>query len=260
MRITVLTENCAGDRLLAEHGLSYYIEHNGTNLLFDTGHSDVFLKNAGQLKIDLQNQIELVVLSHGHWDHGDGLRFIDNKTVITHPDAFIKRYRKKDHSYIGLSLSREEVEQKFTLITSEGPYYLSDEIIFLGAIPRLNDFESLSTAFLSEDETDDFVPDDSGLAIIHQGDLIVISGCSHAGICNTIENAKKVTGINRVKAVLGGFHLKNIDHVTDKTIQFLKDNHISGIYPSHCTELPALTAFYSAFKTFQVKTGSVFIF
>jgi 7,8-dihydropterin-6-yl-methyl-4-(beta-D-ribofuranosyl)aminobenzene 5'-phosphate synthase len=259
MKITVLTENCAGGRLLAEHGLSYYIEHNGTNLLFDTGHSEVYIKNAEILHIDLINQIELIVLSHGHWDHGDGLRYIKNKTVITHPESFMRRYRKKDHSYIGLSMTRTEMEEKFTVITSEAPYFLSNEIIYLGTIPRITDFESISTDFIDEEGKDDYVPDDSGLAIIHQGDLIVISGCSHAGICNTIEHAKKVTGINRVKAVLGGFHLKNMDPVTYKTIQYFKDNQISGIYPSHCTELPALTAFHRAFKTSQVKTGSAFI-
>ncbi|MBN1132041.1 MAG: MBL fold metallo-hydrolase [Bacteroidales bacterium] len=260
MKITVLTDNCAGDRLLAEHGLSYYIEHNGTKLLFDTGHSDLFLRNAEQLKINLREQLELVVLSHGHWDHGDGLRYLDHKTLVSHPDAFMKRYRKKDHSYVGLSMSQSEIENKFTLITSEKPYYLSDEIIFLGHVPRVNDFESLATSFITEEGTDDFIPDDSGLAIIHQEELIVLSGCAHAGICNTIEHARKVTGINRIKAVLGGFHLKNMDRITEKTISYLKENNIPSVYPSHCTELPALAAFYNAFRTSQVKTGSVLIF
>jgi 7,8-dihydropterin-6-yl-methyl-4-(beta-D-ribofuranosyl)aminobenzene 5'-phosphate synthase len=260
MKITVLTENFAGGRLLAEHGLSYFIQHDDINLLFDTGHSDVFLKNAEKLHINLYDRIETIVLSHGHWDHGDGLRYLENKTVITHPQAFRKRYRKQDGTYIGLSLSRSEMAERFNLITSEAHYYISDEIIFLGGIPRQNDFETTAGQFITDDGSDDDIPDDSGLAIIHEGELVVISGCAHAGICNTIEYAKKITGIDRVKSVLGGFHLKNMDQVTRKTILYLEENRIRSIYPSHCTELPALAAFHRAFRTTMVKTGSVMIF
>ena len=95
MKITVLTENVAGGKLLAEHGLSYLIEIDDEKILFDTGHSDVFLKNAKTLEIDIENEVKTIVLSHGHWDHGDGLRFIENKKLITHPASFSKRFGKK---------------------------------------------------------------------------------------------------------------------------------------------------------------------
>ncbi|MBA7567618.1 hypothetical protein ES708_09333 [subsurface metagenome] len=258
MKLTVLTENVAGGKFLAEHGLSYRIESDGQSILFDTGHSDVFLKNAEKLRLNIYEEIKTVVLSHGHWDHGDGLQFIENKTLITHPSAFIKRYQKSKHSNIGLALSAKELEQKFNLIASDKPYEISENIIFLGEIPRLNDFEGQTTPFIDENGMPDFVPDDSAVAIIQNNELIVVTGCSHSGICNITEHAKKVTGINRVKAVIGGFHLKHNNRQTESTIQYFKNQKIENIYPSHCTELPALAAFYNKFGVQQVKTGMIF--
>jgi len=82
LKINILTENVAGGKFLAEHGLSYLIEIDNEQILFDTGHSDVFLKNANKLGINIQENVQTVVLSHGHWDHGDGLQFIENKKLI----------------------------------------------------------------------------------------------------------------------------------------------------------------------------------
>ncbi len=257
MKLTVLTENTAGGRFLAEHGLSYLIEHEDKTILFDTGNTNVFLRNARQLGIDLQKVVDSIVLSHGHWDHGDGLRFIENKTLITHPSAFIKRYRKGGTLNIGLVLDQADIEKKFDLITSANPYKITDHIIFLGGIPRLNEFESKTTNFRIENGDDDFVTDDSALAIIQDNSLIVVSGCAHSGICNICEHAKKVTGISKISAVIGGFHLKLIDEQTRQTIAYFKKEQISRIIPSHCTELPALSAFYSEFKINQLKTGQV---
>ncbi|MDP3431684.1 MAG: MBL fold metallo-hydrolase [Bacteroidota bacterium] len=260
MKLTVLTEIVAGGRFLAEHGLSYLIEHDGKTILFDTGHSDVFLQNARQMGIELQDVVDLIVLSHGHWDHGDGLQYIENKTLITHPNAFIKRTRKNGLINIGLTLDKETLEKRFKLITSAKPYKISESIIFLGEIPRANNFESQSTNFVEEQGSADFVPDDSALAIVQDKSLIIVSGCAHSGICNICEYAKKVTGISKISAVIGGFHLKHIDEQTQQTIAYFKNEQIADIIPSHCTELPALSAFYTEFKISQLKTGQVLSF
>jgi 7,8-dihydropterin-6-yl-methyl-4-(beta-D-ribofuranosyl)aminobenzene 5'-phosphate synthase len=101
MKLSVLTENIASGYFTAEFGLSYLIEHDDETILFDTGHSDNFLRNAKRLNIDI-DKVERVVLSHGHWDHGNGLKYIKNKDLICHPNAFIKRYRRNDNFHIGL--------------------------------------------------------------------------------------------------------------------------------------------------------------
>ena len=260
MKIIILTENCAGSGFLAEHGLSYIIENEGEKILFDAGHSDVFLKNAQNLGIDIAKEIETVVLSHGHWDHGDGLRYIADKTLITHPTSFMKRFRKKDNSYIGLALNKSDIEQKFKLVLKTEPYYISEKMIFLGQIPRLNDFESKTTSFIDDSGDPDFVMDDSAIVVIQDYELIVITACSHSGICNIIDYATKVTNISKVKAVIGGFHLKQNDIQTQQTINFLKKNSITKIYPSHCTQFPAQVAFYEEFNTEQLKTGMILNF
>ena len=260
MKITVLTDNVAGGKFLAEHGLSYLIEIDGEKVLFDTGHTDVFLKNAEKLGIDIHPEVKTVVLSHGHWDHGGGLQYIGNKNLITHPDSFSKRFGKSNHRPVGLKLSRKEIQQKFNLTETINYYQISTNLFFLGEIPRLNDFESQRTAFEFENGDDDFVPDDSALAALGNNELVVITGCSHSGICNICEQAKKITGISKIKAVIGGFHLKIKNQQTLQTIDYFKRNNVEKLYPSHCTELPALAAFNEEFGIEQVKTGMIFEF
>ncbi len=257
MKLTVLTDNVAGGQLAAEHGLSYFVETVSGAVLFDTGHSDVFLKNAAQLGVPVE-ETNTVVLSHGHWDHGDGLRYLGRKRLICHPGVFIKRYRRNGSRNCGLQLGQKEVESRFDVVCSTKPYAINDEILFLGEIPRIHDFEGQTTPFVDENRVDDFVIDDSALAIVEDGALSIVTGCSHSGICNIIEHAKNISGIQGVAAVFGGFHLHGEDEQTEKTIAYFKANTIDRIQPSHCTNLPALAAFYDAFRMAQVKTGNVF--
>lgn len=258
MKLTVLNDNAPGDVCASEHGLSYIVEAD-KKILFDTGASDLFLKNAALLDIDL-NELDTVVLSHGHWDHGNGLQHLKNKTLITHPDSFQKKYRNKDRSYIGLPISLAEAKNRFELILSKKPYRISEQIFFLGEIPRLNDFEAKTSSFVLDDGTEDFVLDDSAIAVKTQKGLVVVSGCAHSGICNIIDYAIKQTGEKTIYGVIGGFHLKKNDAQTQKTIEYLKRLNIKAIYPSHCTALPALAAFHQTFGTKQVLSGNIIYF
>lgn len=258
MKITVLTENVAGRNCLAEFGLSYVIDAD-KKVLFDTGNSDVFMENARRLKVSLSD-VDMVVLSHGHWDHGNGLKFFGDNTLLTHPDSFCKRYNKKDNRYVGLDKSIEELSQNYKIVKSKGPFQISPEITFLGEIPRINNFEAQHTYFTLEDGTDDYVMDDSGLVVQTSNGIVVITGCAHAGICNTVEYACKVAGTQKILAVFGGFHLKNDNDLTQKTIDYLKMKGVERVHPSHCTSFPALAAFSREFKFFQVLTGDFFYF
>lgn len=255
MKLTVLTENVAGGHCLAEHGLSYLIEHKGEKLLLDTGHSDVFLHNAELLDINIQNGVDTVVLSHGHWDHGDGLKYLRDKTLYAHPLVFMERYRRLDKTYLGLEMGKSEAIKRFHLETSISPVEVKPDVIFLGEIPRLNNFEAKQTYFLDANDKPDFVLDDSALAIKDGDGLIVVTGCSHSGICNIVDYAIKVTGISNIKAVVGGFHLKNDDDITSKTVAYLKEIGVKEVYPSHCTDLEALVVFSREFGIKQLKTG-----
>jgi len=259
MTISILTDNSPGGNTPAEHGLSYLIEHDGKRLLFDTGQSDLFLKNAGTMGIDITN-IDTIILSHGHFDHGDGLQYLSGGNLICHPKCFVKRYRKYDYSYIGLKNSKDEIAGRFNLITSSAPYQISEKIIFLGEIPRLTDFESKSTSFILDGDIPDFVMDDSAIALLLEDGLFVITGCGHSGIVNILEHAKKVIGENTIYGVMGGFHLKKADRQTKETIRYLQKNRVAHVYPSHCTGNPALGLFHENFGTKKVKTGEIFTF
>jgi 7,8-dihydropterin-6-yl-methyl-4-(beta-D-ribofuranosyl)aminobenzene 5'-phosphate synthase len=256
MIISVLTDNHPGTRTPSEHGLSYFIEHDGKRLLFDTGQSDMFLKNAEAMKLSMAT-IDKVILSHGHFDHGNGLDYLSGYRLLCHSGCFVQRYRKTDRSFIGLKNSKDELAGKFEIETTVKPYEISEKILFLGEIPRLTGFESHTTSFIFEDGSPDYVMDDSAITLILPEGLFVVTGCGHSGIVNTLEYAKKVTGINRLFGIMGGFHLKEINHQTKETIRYLKENKLKYILPSHCTELPALSAFYSNFGIKLVKTGDI---
>jgi 7,8-dihydropterin-6-yl-methyl-4-(beta-D-ribofuranosyl)aminobenzene 5'-phosphate synthase len=259
MTISVLTDNHAGIATMAEHGLSYLIEFDDRTILFDTGQSDMFLKNALQMKINLED-IDAIVLSHGHFDHGNGLEYLHGGHLFCHPDCFSRRFGKPDNTYIGIKYTREKLAEKFRLTTSKEPYKISEKIYFQGEIPRLTDFESHSTSFIFEDGTPDFVMDDSSLVLLLSEGMFIVTGCSHSGIVNTIENAKKITGMKNVFGVLGGFHLKEANSQLNETIRYLRENNVKNIFPSHCTELPALSYFHANFGIRQIKTGDILNF
>ncbi|HOF20193.1 MAG TPA: MBL fold metallo-hydrolase [Bacteroidales bacterium] len=259
IKISVLTDNHAGSFFPAEHGLSYLIEYDGKKILFDTGQSDMFLRNAEKLNAGLDNT-DMTVLSHGHFDHGNGLAFLPGGKLVCHPGCFVRRFRGQDGTYIGLGMTEEEISSKFDLKTSADPLQISGKIIFLGAIPRITDFESRKTTFRFEDGTADFVEDDSALAVILPEGLFIISGCGHSGIVNTCEYARKITGISKLHGIMGGFHLKTTATPTRETIKYLSETGAKHVFPSHCTELPALAAFYEAFAIRQIKTGDVLVF
>jgi 7,8-dihydropterin-6-yl-methyl-4-(beta-D-ribofuranosyl)aminobenzene 5'-phosphate synthase len=258
MKITILTDNTAGPKFIATHGFSCYIESD-INILFDTGPDNTFLENAKRLNLEINP--DFVVLSHGHWDHGDGLSYLKfSHKLVCHPECFRKRYSKEKHRYVGLALTREQASESFQLIESAKAVKLSDKIYYLGEIPRSNNFEAQHTDFIDEQGNEDYIADDSALAIISDMGLIVISGCAHAGICNTIEYAKMITGVTDIHAVFGGFHLKSQGSQTKETIKYLQSNEIQKAFPSHCTSLPALAEFYTVFKLPQVLTGNYYTF
>ena len=242
-----------------QHGLAVFIEA-GATILLDAGPSAVILENARRAGIDLQHT-EWIVLSHGHWDHADGLLALAESGIrpklICHPGVFVDR-RKPTGEFNGVAFGRDWAKEAFSLVESAAPRQIGDKIWYLGEIPRQNDFEAQQTAFFSiqaDKRQPDFLPDDTALAIGTDKGLVVVTGCSHAGICNICEYAKTVTGEHRLHTVLGGFHLLYDSEVLEKTIAYFKDQGPVHLYPMHCTALPALARFYQAFKIEKLCTG-----
>lgn len=259
MTITILSEAKSLEGFGFEHGLSFLVEVDGQKILLDTGASDLYCRNAERLDIDL-DEIDRVVLSHGHFDHGDGLAFIEGKPLVCHPGCFRKRFRESESVNIGLALTRSELAQRMDLETSADPMQLTQHLWFLGEVPRRNDFEATETRYVLEDGEKDFITDDSGLACITSNGLVVISGCAHSGICNMVDHARKVSGTEHVDAVIGGFHLSRPDRQTKRTIEYLKMLDVMKVMPSHCTREPALSLFRKAFGDRPVYAGDKIFF
>lgn len=259
LKITILSDKLASGRCGSEHGLSFLIEAD-RRILFDTGSSDLFLRNAKIIGIDLET-VDTVVLSHGHYDHGNGLQFVSGKTIVIHPNAFAQRISERSGRNISIAVDRESVESRNRIVETRGPLWLSEQIAYLGEIPRIVPFEmECSTPFHFTDGTPDPVIDDSGLAVKTENGLIVISGCAHSGICNIVEQARKVTGTSNVYGVIGGFHLTEIDERLQQTIDYLKNIGTEYVMPSHCTSDDVRAIFRNEFFSPEVKTGLAFEF
>ncbi len=220
-----------------DSGFSLLIENN-SRILFDTSYSNQIIENAAKAGIDLD--VDYIVLSHGHIDHTEGLKYIDleNKTIIAHPDCFQMKYLDGE---IGCPVRLTELKKKTKVILSRQPYWIDKKTVFLGEIKRETDFEGKNTVGYLKDNTEDLVKDDTAIAIKTSQGLIIVSGCSHSGICNIIEYAKKVCKEN-IHAVIGGFHLFD-KKTTHRTIEYFKTNNINRIYPLHCLKNYAFKEF-----------------
>lgn len=257
MKFTILSEdrNCRND-CINEHGLSIYIELENEKLLLDAGSTDAFLKNAEILNINLDD-VNTVVLSHGHWDHGDGLKYIKtHKTLILHPGCCTKRYSlRRNMEYAGINENRDELLEKFKLIETKNPYQFFENAWYLGEIDRKLEVPEKNLPTVLENKEIDYLYDDSGIVIKLTEGIVVFSSCSHSGINNIIEQAKRVTNENRILAVVGGFHLKEIDEYTLELLQYFKDNNIKQAYMGHCTSDEVIGYFREQLNGFtEVKT------
>jgi len=268
IHISILMEDQAkmgflNRKFLAQHGFSVFIEAD-TNVLFDAGPTDSFMKNATLLGIDLK-KTDCVALSHGHWDHTDGLAALQlnrlKRTLVAHPDIFSERH-KATGEYNGTALDQKDLTDSFDVILTREPFSISDKITFLGEIPRVNDFEAQKTPFsqiIAGQSQEDWVMDDTALAIDTARGLVIVTGCAHAGICNIVEHAKAVCDEEKVHMVLGGFHLLAGDDQLGKTVDYFSKNPVDRLYPMHCTDLAALCTFHSYFGITKLCAGDTLL-
>lgn len=246
MKISVLAENSVARvrcrESLAEWGLSLYLEVNGVRILFDSGHKGTFVHNAKHMGVDL-DKVDFVVLSHHHWDHTGGLRFhaFDAKKLVTHPRV------------PGIVLAEQSLDlaATFELVTSKEPMEFSPGIFYLGEIPRQTDFEKGAYE-------DDPMPDDTAIAIRTDKGTVIVTGCSHAGVCNISEYAKKVTN-QKLYGLVGGFHLFEDDPAAIAgSVDYFKREKPAFLFPMHCVDHAAMAAFYNNFKIKKYGAGDTF--
>jgi len=271
MQLTVLVDNnTLIDRyFLAEPGLSFLIEDGDLSVLFDTGYSDIFIRNAQKMGKNLVN-LDFIVLSHSHLDHTWGiepyLRYLTELTIehhpfsrpalIAHPET-LTGVSADGLREIGSLISKDRLAKHFDLQLSKEPQFLTEHLVFLGEIPRINDFEgSLPFGRKDGSNEDDIVIEDSALVYKTSKGLVIITGCSHAGICNIIEYAKKVCKEQRILDVIGGFHLLNPSkRQLEGTISYFKNFHPDRVYACHCTDLASKIALSRVVNVKEVGVG-----
>ena len=275
MKLTVLVDNnTLIDRYFyAEPALSFFIEVDNKKILFDTGYSDIFIRNAEKMDIELAD-VDIVVLSHGHNDHTWGLthliKYYDNprnqgkqkiKTplLVAHPLTFLPKI--DNDVTIGNVLSNDTLSKYFNLLLSREPVVLTENLIFLGEIKRTNDFEtenSIGQILENGVKKDDFLLDDSALVYKSDKGLVIITGCSHPGICNIIEAARKICADDRVISVIGGFHLLNPSFSQlQGTLNYMDKIQPESIYACHCTDLKSKIELSKVTNLKEVGSGLV---
>ena len=258
-----------GQTIFAEHGLSCVIEtlKEGASgvFMFDYGQSpQVLMNNIEVLGIDISN-LRAFSLSHGHLDHWGGLvPFLTTYSshikagtpLYVGEEAFAHRFSLRpsgdDLHDLG-TLDREGIEslEKIDIINVKEPTEIIPGAWLTGSIERLTTYEKVPPTLLvmreESIEEDDFRGELAVVCNVKGKGLLVISGCAHAGIINTVRYAQKITGIDKVHAVIGGFHLVNADtEIIWQTIADMQDIAPDYIIPMHCTGFEALTAFRDA--------------
>ena len=251
-RITVLCENSVGplSGTLGEHGFSALIEpSHGDPLLFDTGQGLTLLHNARRMNKDL-SLVRRVVLSHGHYDHAGGLMpLLDEcgpKLVYSHPSVFKSRFRVKDTgdcNPIGIPQRREELEAAGASFDLSKDFRAIAPGIFLtGEVPRVTDFETGDQGLYCDctGQELDNTPDDQSLLLETEKGLVLVLGCCHAGLVNTLEHVAYMTGRRDIYAVIGGTHLGFCgQEQIAKTVAALRSLGIKKLAASHCTGFAA---------------------
>ncbi|MEM3731587.1 MAG: MBL fold metallo-hydrolase [Candidatus Bathyarchaeia archaeon] len=280
--LKVLVEDSIGKsearkQLIAKHGFSIFVEamvdDTCVNILMDTGSSpEALLNNVDVMGVNLR-ELDAILISHGHYDHMNGLISAlkgagKQIPVFIHPKAFNPKFSLKHKlKFIGSALNTSKIEEAGGIpILSCSPIKIAEGIISTGEIERVTSYEK-TVGFYSVEEghfVEDPLMDDQALIIeLKENGLIVVTGCAHAGIVNTVLHAQKLADKKEVHAVLGGFHLINAAKERIKmTVNDLSKLSIDFLGPCHCTGKKAIKAFKEAFgdKCRPLKTGDIIKF
>ncbi len=244
------TKSSAKPHLQAKHGLAFFIKAKTDNsevtIMMDTGpSSDQLLHNANAMDINLQ-KTDIITLSHGHYDHTGGLiraikQMKKDVPVIAHPKIFDPKLKMKPHlKFIGTLCKPSTIESTGGVpLLAAGPVKITNGIMTTGEVQRTTAFEKIRGFWTVHNGSfvEDLMLDDQALLInVENKGVVVVAGCAHSGIINTIKHAQDITETSRIYAILGGFHLINADDERiQATVEELKKLNPKFIGPCHCT-------------------------
>jgi len=250
VKLQILVDNVANAGQ-GEWGFSCLIQDEDKKVLLDTGASGLFLQNAERFGVGLLD-LDYVVLSHGHWDHTWGLdalikAYIKNSTatrptIVAHPQVFERTLNPKGAEN-GSIVDQVTLSGRFPLKLSRDPLWINERLLWLGEITRQFQFEHVEpkgARLIESGRIPDLSPDDSALAYLSEEGLVIITGCSHSGICNITEQARRLTGERRVRDIVGGTHLLQYSRERmAATLDYLRSVKPEQLHTGHCTSLAA---------------------
>ena len=266
--ITLVVDNEAPPELVAEHGFAAWIDSGAERFLFDTGQGAALIPNATALGIDLSSARALV-LSHGHYDHTGAVQAFlainPDAPIIYGHDATISRFScrpdEQPPRQIGMA---EEVRQALSQLPAErcvvldGPRYLRPGIGITGPVPRNSSFEDTGGPFyLDADKAQpDPITDDLSLWFETGDGLVILTGCCHSGLVNTVRQALRISGMTRIRGIIGGLHLHNAGaERLDATLAFLHECAPDFLLPCHCTGAQVVDRLRTEFGDTVMKPG-----
>jgi 7,8-dihydropterin-6-yl-methyl-4-(beta-D-ribofuranosyl)aminobenzene 5'-phosphate synthase len=257
-----------------EHGFSAFIETEAGNYLFDSGNGSSIIRNTLLLRVDLTT-IKKIILSHGHADHTGGLpdvlRLRGEVEVLAHPQIFAERIAvsrekgEEERRFVGIPYRREYLEFSGARFTLKGEFYELEEGIFLtGEVPRKTSFEKPDPRLFAKVDgkwVPDQFPDDESLVLDTPKGLVIVFGCAHSGMINTINHVMEKTGREKIYTLLGGTHLQFLTpEQLEESIEAIKRLEVEHIGVSHCTGMKASIRLAQEFgdRFFFGHVGSVF--
>ncbi len=258
--VRCVVENSAtrGSSFWAEHGISFHIDTPNGQVLFDTGQSgQVFLHNAEQFDLDL-GQIDALAISHAHYDHTGGLELVlpHLRTMIplyAHADLFRERYTQREEKYvsIGLPLPREKLTQQVELCLSTEPAEIIPGVWTTGDIVERPEFEGRSSQHRIQIDGQwqpDPYRDDLSLVLETDSGLVLLCGCCHAGLLNTLKHVKRLFKKD-IHTVIGGTHLVSATpEMLQRAVDVVASTYgVKRLYPSHCSGERAYITLANAF-------------
>ncbi len=246
VKITILVDNQARDGLVAEHGLSLWIETEGRHILFDTGQGNALENNARALGVDL-GTTDILILSHGHYDHAGGIAQVlpqaRKANVYCNAGVVCPRYSISGGKSKSVQMPREAMAAIDELSSRrlrwvQKPTALSENMGITGPIPRETSYEDCGGSFYLDPEgrRADPIDDDLALWIRKENGLIACVGCAHSGLVNTLNYVRCLNDGLRIRAVVGGFHLLNASRERiEQTMAALRLLAPDRVVPCHCT-------------------------
>ncbi len=252
LKIRVVVDNSTSGNLLGEHGLSFYVEVDDKKMMFDVAQGLAFSHNIEKMNIDL-NKINSLVLSHGHSDHTGNLDFFLNKAksdlkIYMSSIAFEPKFVGSENNKKNIGMTKENINalkiRNKNIIYTDNYTVICNDVFVTGEVPKVNNIETGKT--IPGSSKGEQLLDDQSMFFNTTKGIVVLLGCCHAGLSNTLNYVAELAKVDEIYTVIGGMHLKKASQAKlDLAVDVLKKYNVQLLAPCHCTGQKETAFMYS---------------